>query len=205
MAHALGCEPVASAVTGARRVGKFMGTSRWTGFFRQASGAGWVLAGDAGHFKDPAFGRGIGDAFRQAETLAPAIAAGLDGSGAGLDEAMARWGRWRDDDFAEEYWVAADLGKAGALPAVSTEIFRQLNARGEAGHFLDLLNHRTKPSEIVTPFRMLGATGRLLMRGGDRWGMLRGAGGLVTENARRRWLNRHPAYRALDATAEDAG
>ena len=56
-----------------RKVGKALGAVHWDGFFRQASGAGWVLSGDAGHFKSPAPGRGIGDAFLQAERLATAI------------------------------------------------------------------------------------------------------------------------------------
>ena len=43
------------------------GSVRWTGYFREPSGPGWVLTGDAGHFKDPGPGRGIGDAFIQAD------------------------------------------------------------------------------------------------------------------------------------------
>jgi flavin-dependent dehydrogenase len=53
MEHARSCRPVAQALSGARRVGKFFGMLRWEGFFREPSGRGWVLAGDAGHFKDP--------------------------------------------------------------------------------------------------------------------------------------------------------
>ena len=63
------CEPVAQALSGARRVGKIFGMLRFEGFFREATGPGWVLAGDAGHFKDPAPGQGIQDAFRQVEVL----------------------------------------------------------------------------------------------------------------------------------------
>ena len=51
------CGPVAHALSGARRVGKIFGMLRWEGFFREATGPGWVLAGDAGHFKDPAPGQ----------------------------------------------------------------------------------------------------------------------------------------------------
>ena len=47
------CDPVAHALSDARRVGKLFGMLRWEGFFREATGPGWVLAGDAGHFKDP--------------------------------------------------------------------------------------------------------------------------------------------------------
>src|SRR5205085_1366956 len=80
MEYATSTEPVADALAGARRVGKFLGIVRWEGFFREAAGAGWVLVGDAGYFKDPTPGQGIGDAFGQVDRLAPVIASGLRGS-----------------------------------------------------------------------------------------------------------------------------
>ena len=94
------CDPVADALSGARRVGKMFGMLRWEGFFREATGPGWVLAGDAGHFKDPAPGQGIQDAFRQVEFLAPALLGAINRSPAALDEALAGWARWRDEDAA---------------------------------------------------------------------------------------------------------
>jgi flavin-dependent dehydrogenase len=205
MEHTLSCEPVAHAVGGAKRVGKILGAVRWEGFFREASGPGWVLTGDAGHFKDPAAGRGIGDAFRQADTLAPVIATGLGGSEQALDHALAGWGRLRDDDFAEHYWFGTDLGSAGSLPAVAPEIIRRMHARGEFGLFMNIQNHRVKPSKVLTPPRLLGATGRLLARrGSDRVRVLRELGMLLTQEIRHRWLNRRPAY-AAGGAAEDAG
>jgi len=188
------CEPIAESVAGARRVGKLAGAVKWEGFFREASGPGWVLAGDAGHFKDPAPGRGIGDALLQADALAPAIAAGLDGSEGGLDKAMSSWGRWRDKEFAEHYWLANDLGKAGTVPAVLEEIVRRLYERGEIAGFLDVLNHRAMPSEVVTPALLIGALARLLVKSNDRRGLLRETGALGLVEAKRRRLNWRPAY-----------
>ena len=46
------------------------------GFLRQPFGPGWALVGDAGYFKDPCTAHGITDAFRDAELLARAVAAG---------------------------------------------------------------------------------------------------------------------------------
>ena len=46
------------------------------GFFRRATGPGWALVGDAGHWKDPAGAHGITDALRDAELLASAVIAG---------------------------------------------------------------------------------------------------------------------------------
>jgi flavin-dependent dehydrogenase len=205
MEHALSCWPVAEMLSGARRVGKFFGLLRFRGFFREASGPGWVLVGDAGHFKDPAPGQGIGDAFRQVDALAPAILSAADASGEGLDRALARWERWRDKDAAEHHWFAADLGKAGPVPAALPEIQRRLLAQGRIDLFLNLFAHRSRPSEVFTPVRLLGATARLLARRGcDRRALLREIGALVGEDARRKRLNRRPAYVAADV-AIDAG
>ena len=187
MEHARSCEPIASVLAGARREGSFRGALRWEGYFREASGPGWVLVGDAGHFKDPAAGRGIADAFRQVEGLAPAIVAGLDGSGAGLDAETARWGRWRDSDLRTHHWFAHDLGKAGMLPAVLPEMLRALEARGELDQFMNLFSHRAEPSRVLTPARLLGATTRLLgRRTTDRHKVLTEVRALVAEDARRR-------------------
>lgn len=189
------CEPVANVLSGARRVGRFFGALRWAGYFREPSGPGWVLVGDAGHFKDPSAGRGIGDAFRQVDALAPAIVAGLDGSGLGLDDELARWSRWRDDDFAGPYWFATDVGKARPFPAVAIEILRRAQVRGRLDRFMDLLNHRSQPSELVIPTGALRTTARLLARrGADRRRILSEALTLASEGRRRRWLNKRPAY-----------
>ncbi len=204
-----GCEPVAAALQGARRVGKLFGAVRWSCFFRQAAGPGWVLVGDAGHFKDPAVGRGIGDAFRQADTLAAAIVAGLDSGGDSADEAMARWGRWRDREFAEPYWFGQDLGRGGLVSALGVEVIRQLHAEGKVGRFVDLINHRARPSEVVTRPRVLRAAGRLLLRADcDRRALVREVGRLVAEDTRRRLRNRRPTYadaRVLNPTGPGQG
>ena len=199
------CDPVAHALSSARRAGKLFGMLRWEGFFREATGPGWVLAGDAGHFKDPAPGQGIQDAFRQVEFLAPAILGAINKSPSALDEALAGWARWRDKDAAEHYWLAADLGKAGVAPAVLPEIAQRLYARGKLDSFIDLFNHRSAPSKVLTPPRLLAATARLLAREGcDRRALLGEVGGLVAQDARRKRLVRHPQYAPLEASV-DAG
>jgi 2-polyprenyl-6-methoxyphenol hydroxylase-like FAD-dependent oxidoreductase len=52
-----------------RQADRFYGTGDQQNFFRQASGAGWVLIGDAGHHKDSLTALGIADAFMQADLL----------------------------------------------------------------------------------------------------------------------------------------
>jgi flavin-dependent dehydrogenase len=209
MEHARQCEPVAAALAPAKPAGKTIGVYRWEGFFRDASGPGWVLTGDAGHFKSPAPGRGIGDAFLQAQSLAPAIAEALEGPDEALegpedaiDAATARWGRQREREYAEHYWLAYDLEEAGAVPAVLVEMMRRLQQQGRAGMFFDVLNHRARPSQVLTPPRVAGASARLLARRGTaRRALLAEVGSLGAREARRRWLNARPAY----APADDAG
>jgi 2-polyprenyl-6-methoxyphenol hydroxylase-like FAD-dependent oxidoreductase len=200
MEYANSCEPVAEAIAEARRVGKIFGIVRWEGFFREAAGRGWVLAGDAGYFKDPTPGQGIGDAFLQVDRLAPVIASGLRGTDEDLDRALEGWWRWRDKDTAEHYWFATDLGKGGQLPMPVPEIARQLLKKGQIDGFFNLLAHRERPKKVMTAPRLLGATGRLLVRRGcDRRALLRDVGGLIADGARHDRLTRKPQY--VEATA----
>ncbi len=86
---------LAERVRAGRREERFRGTADLANYFRQASGPGWALAGDAGVHKDPFLASGISDAFRDADMLAEAVDAGLSGR-APLDEALAEYGRQRD-------------------------------------------------------------------------------------------------------------
>lgn len=202
--YARRCAPVAEILADARRVGKIFGMLRWEGFLREATGPGWLLVGDAGHFKDPAPGQGIGDAFLQVDALAPAILSGLDGSVDSFDARLAAWARWRDADVAEHYWFATDLGKAGRTPAAVVEVARRLLEKGRIASFIDLFNHRTRPSRVLTPPRVVAATGRLLARRGcERRALLREVRQVIAEDRQRKRLNRRRAY--VDDVSTDAG
>jgi flavin-dependent dehydrogenase len=164
-----------------------------------------VLVGDAGYFKDPSPGQGIGDAFGQVDALAPVIASGLRGSDEALDRALEGWWRWRDKDAAGHYWFATDLGKGGQVPLPVPEIARRMLEQGQIDGFFNLFTHRIEPKKVMTAPRLLGATGRLLVRRGcDRRVLLREVGGLIAETAHRERLNRKPQY-ANAAAAADAG
>jgi flavin-dependent dehydrogenase len=67
---------VADAVRGAEPAGPIRSFPGHVGQFRQASGSGWALVGDAGYFKDPGAAHGISDALRDAELLADSIVDG---------------------------------------------------------------------------------------------------------------------------------
>jgi flavin-dependent dehydrogenase len=69
------------------RAERFRGTRLLPNHYREASGPGWALAGDAGCHKDPVLALGITDAFRDADLLAQAILDDdLDGYGPRRDE-----------------------------------------------------------------------------------------------------------------------
>ena len=61
---------------------------------RKPWGDGWALVGDAGYFKDPLSTHGMTDALRDAELLARALAAVLDG--ATESDALAEYQATRD-------------------------------------------------------------------------------------------------------------
>ena len=195
MAHARACRPVAEVLAGARPVGKMFGMLKYECFFRESAGPGWVLVGDAGHFKDPAPGQGIADAFRQAEALAPVIARVVNDSDAALDAELTAWARWRDRDAAEHSWLAADFGAAGSPPTVVVEVTRRLYEQGRSGKLGDVLQHRLKPSAVFTPAVLLQAAGSAMRKPEvDRAQILREVKDAIATDARRRRLNRRPDF-----------
>jgi flavin-dependent dehydrogenase len=96
---------LAERVLAGHREERLAGMSNIPNFFRQATGPGWALAGDAGYHKDPSPAQGISDAFRDAEMLTDAVHAGLvDG---GIDERLAGFAARRDELAGPWYrWTA---------------------------------------------------------------------------------------------------
>jgi menaquinone-9 beta-reductase len=158
---------LADVVANGRRVGPIRVLTNWHGYFREAAGPGWVLVGDAGHFKDPTPGQGIGDAFRQAARLAPSIEDGMGTTAP--DAAMRRWWRWRDDDAYEMYWFASDMGAPGAASPLTTRLMRDVADDPIATQmFFGVLNHAIRPSQLFTRPRAARAAARALLDRPDR-------------------------------------
>lgn len=111
---------LASRVRAGTRMERFRGTADLANFFRQASGPGWALVGDAGVHKDPFTASGISDAFRDADLLAEAIDAGLAGR-AQLDKALAEYGRQRDAAVLPYY---EETCRSATFPPPSPEFLR---------------------------------------------------------------------------------
>jgi 2-polyprenyl-6-methoxyphenol hydroxylase-like FAD-dependent oxidoreductase len=205
-AHVAACGALADLVNspGVKRIDRLHRMTNVDGFLRESAGPGWALVGDAGHFKDPTPAQGITDALRQVDRLAPAIVAGLGGSEA-LDGSLSRWWNWRDEDCAEYHWFAAQLGEAGRVPASFVEALRTMLDTPDGSYkFLDVMNHRTRPSQVTTPAVIFGAAFRLLKRGEPpRRETLRELRRLATEDRAHRKLNKQPSYVAPAAIVEN--
>lgn len=95
--------------------------SRWFGllvgesFYRKPYGPGWALVGDAGYLKDPVTGRGIDDAFRDAELLARAVDDGFTGK-RDLEAALAEYEETRNNATAMIYEVTKHLATLNPDP-----------------------------------------------------------------------------------------
>jgi 2-polyprenyl-6-methoxyphenol hydroxylase-like FAD-dependent oxidoreductase len=191
-----------ASLAGAERVGPIRVMARWHGYFRQSAGPGWVLVGDAGHFKDPTPGQGISDALRQVAELAPAIEKALGGAGA-ADQVLHDWWSWRDRDAWEMYWFARDMGAPGPTPLLVREMQRRIAADPQLTEGLvRVLNHDFAPSEVFTPSLALGVTTKALLKSrGRRTVLLREARTLVGNELRHRAPAHHPPDdRRLNAT-----
>ncbi len=171
-----------------RREGPVRTMANMRGFFRQSAGPGWVLVGDAGHFKDPTPGQGIADALRQAEKLATAITRALGGGPGGPDEILHEWWRWRDEDAWEMYWFAHDAGAAGPTPPLRREAQRRIAADPKLTTALvRIFNHDLRPSEVFTPAFALTTMSQALRHGrAHRREIMRDARTLAVNELRRR-------------------
>ncbi|WP_375487737.1 FAD-dependent oxidoreductase [uncultured Jatrophihabitans sp.] len=146
---------------GARREGPMRIVPSWQAYFRASAGPGWVLVGDAGHFKDPAAAQGITDSLRQAEGLSAAVVDGLGGGD--IDTATRAWWRDRDADCRDMHWFARDMGAAGPTTPAMTELVRDV-ARTDSTALARVLNRDLPSSAVITPGRVRRAAVGALRR-----------------------------------------
>ncbi len=195
------CEPLSDLLAGAKRVNKFRGLTRFEGYFREATGPGWVLVGDSGHFKEPTPGQGISDALRQVDKLSAAIMRGIN-SPRRLDAELRRWWRWRDRDSIQHYWFCFDVGRRGPISPVRLELLRAVAADDEwRKDFLDIFLHRKYPRQVMSPVALAAATVRAVANPARRPAALADAYDIVREEARRRlvaWFPRSTERAAVD-------
>jgi flavin-dependent dehydrogenase len=193
-ASVAGCRPLAKVLGGAQRTRAPLFIAKWQGYFRESAGPGWALVGDAGHFKDPAPGQGISDALRQAEHLGEAIARGIETHT--VETHLAAYWRWRDADAAEMYWWAREFGRGGRQSPVIRELFAGIARDPQALRAThEIVFHQRRPFRVLSPPRVVAATGRLLLSGSTPRGeVLAETKALALQDFRRRRLTRHPRF-----------
>jgi len=110
------------------------------GYYRSATGPGWALVGDAGHFKHPTTGQGIGDALAQAEYVAVDLLGGGD---------LAGYEQWRAERSTEAYEFSF---RTARLPEPLTAArYAGLAADPVAAQqFLDTFTRQTRLSDVFT-------------------------------------------------------
>ena len=189
-----------ACVAGREPAGPVRVMSNMKGYLRESAGPGWVLVGDAGHFKDPSPGQGIADALRQAWALAPVIERAL-GGGEDPDPLLREWWGWRDRDAWEMYRFAGEMGAAGPTPPLLKEVQRCIAGDPElTDGLLRVLNHELPPSSVFTPAVALRAVATGVRRGQTpRLALLRDAGSLIGDQLRGRRPPASPPARPLQA------
>jgi 2-polyprenyl-6-methoxyphenol hydroxylase-like FAD-dependent oxidoreductase len=174
---------LAERVRGATRPTKTFTASVLPAFFRDSSGPGWALTGDAGHYKDPVIGQGIRDALewsrRLGETAAPAI-----GDPDRLDRALRDWEAERDRAVLPTYHWANTQTRVDPDQPLVAEALRGLHS----GHdFADIFSRLKRPDQVITPLRgTVWGIKALARPGADRGRVLRQwiEGGQVDGTAR---------------------
>jgi flavin-dependent dehydrogenase len=145
-----------------------------TSYFRRSSGPGWVLPGDAGHFKDPVTAQGIRDALRFGRLLGEAAAPVLDEPDA-LDSALLAWERNRERECLPAYQWTNLAARAEAMSPVEVELYRWAAKKPErVTAMMDLFSRERKPSDVL-PARLFALLAiRALFRGAaDRGAVVR--------------------------------
>jgi len=137
-------------------------------WFRKPYGPGWALVGDAGLLMDPITGQGISDAFRDAELLAAAVAAGLDSpasaaAAAGADRltaALAGYQRDRDRAVRPMYDFTARLARLSPPSRGETGLFQAVAADPQAAEeFIGALTGTVPLKEFMSPRRITRLVG----------------------------------------------
>jgi flavin-dependent dehydrogenase len=142
---------LAARARGGRRSERFHGTADLPFFFRTPFGPGWALVGDAGYHKDPITAAGISDAFRDAELLAAAIAAGLSGR-TPLAQALAGYEQQRNEAALPLYEFTHQLAALQPPPPEMQQLFAALRGnQAQTDRFFGTIAGTTPIPECFAP------------------------------------------------------
>ncbi len=127
-------------------------------YVRQSHGPGWALVGDAACHKDPVTAQGMLDAVRDAELLATAIHAGLDGE---LDACLAAYQAQRDEvsrPMFEHSCALADL--ESPPPPEMLRLIDALHGRpDQISRFLGIIAGSVPVAEFFAPANIASILG----------------------------------------------
>jgi 2-polyprenyl-6-methoxyphenol hydroxylase-like FAD-dependent oxidoreductase len=121
---------VAERVRAGKRSERFRSTADLPNFFRQSSGPGWALVGDAGYHKDPILAQGISDSFRDAELLVAALDDGFCGRQS-FEDALAGYVRQRDEQAAQGYEMTCQFATLAPPPPEAQQLLAALRGNQE--------------------------------------------------------------------------
>jgi len=141
----------AARVNSGRREETWYGTAGVPNYLRKPYGKGWALVGDAGYCRDPITAQGMSDAFIDAEQLAQAIDAGLDGR-EDLEMALARMEAARNERVRPMYEFTYQLAALEPPPLPMQQLFAALPGNQEATNaFLSAITGAAPLGEFFSP------------------------------------------------------
>ncbi|GAA4327464.1 2-polyprenyl-6-methoxyphenol hydroxylase-like FAD-dependent oxidoreductase [Actinomadura luteofluorescens] len=153
-----GCGDLGGRAREARREERLRTTPDQPNRFRLPHGPGWALVGDAGVVMDSVSAQGITNALRDADLLAEALSAELDGV-----PSLAAYHRRRDRAVRPMY--DHTVGLAGHSPGITERLLYTAVADrpAEVTRFLGVFSGALPPDSYLNPAAMLrvfGAAGR---------------------------------------------
>jgi flavin-dependent dehydrogenase len=123
-----GCGDLGERVRAGRRVERLRTTPDQPNLFRQPSGPGWTLVGDAGVVMDSITAQGISNALRDADRVAAAVVDGLGGTRP-LATSLAEHHRHRDRELRAMYDFTVGLTRFRPLSSLQRALFALLAGR----------------------------------------------------------------------------
>jgi 2-polyprenyl-6-methoxyphenol hydroxylase-like FAD-dependent oxidoreductase len=154
-------------IGGATNVSKPRMTDDLTAYYRRATGPGWALAGDAGHFKDPVTGNGMRDALKFGRRLGETAAVTL-GDPERLDAALREWEAERDADTISTYHWGNRESRPGTTSPLVREVLRTF-AGSDEPNLSDTFNRARPVEAVIHPGRLVrGLVRAFTAPGADR-------------------------------------
>jgi 2-polyprenyl-6-methoxyphenol hydroxylase-like FAD-dependent oxidoreductase len=133
------------------REGQWVGTGYQPNYFRESTGPGWALVGDAGSHHDSINPSGISNAFTEAELLATAIHAGLTDE-AKFDQAVRSYQERRDARWLGHWHFIMSLASMEPPSAEFVGLLQALTERPRATRrFFAFFEGQEAELDFMTP------------------------------------------------------